>query len=162
MNYKHLGKYHYIYRLSFGGDGGTHIEKFPIAYSNQHYVYVILPGSYELKQLSLRSFDGYSACDIFTEAGDKVREKIVRWLGEIVNSGYKVFRREYYFLIDNPEELKQMVDQIDHVDLVKAYLMSQANDIRRTIDHQEKETQKWRSKLANLNYRIYKHEHPDE
>lgn len=162
MNYKHLGKYHYIYRLSFGGDGGTHIEKLPIAYSNQHYVYVIQPGSYELKQLSLRSFNGYSPCDIFTEVDDKAREKIVRWLGEITNSGYKVFRREYYFLIDDPEELKQMADQIDHVDLLKAYLMSQANDIQRHIDYREKETQKWRSKLANLNYRIYKHEHPDE
>lgn len=46
--------------------------------------------------------------------------------------------------------------------LTRAWLTAEAVNVQKTIESQEKETQKWRSKLANLNYRIHKIDFPDE
>lgn len=162
MNYKHLGKYHYIYRLSFGGDTRIHIEKLPIAYSNQHYVYAIEPGVYELTKLTLRPFAFYDHGDIYTDTSEKTEEKIVTYLSSVAKDGYKCFNRKFYFLIDDPAELDALGERIGRVNLLRAWLTSEAVRIQNTIESQEKETQKWRSKLANLNYRIHKIDFPDE
>lgn len=44
MNYKHLSKYHYIYRISYA-DGQVFVEHYPIVYSNKSYIFYLIPGS---------------------------------------------------------------------------------------------------------------------
>ena len=44
MNYKHLSKYHYIYRISYA-NGQVFVEHYPIVYSNKSYIFYVIPGA---------------------------------------------------------------------------------------------------------------------
>lgn len=49
----------------------AHLEKFPIAYSNKYYIYIIVPGSYELNKASLENAL-YSHKEVFTEFNEEI------------------------------------------------------------------------------------------
>lgn len=152
MNYKHLGKYHYIYRLSIGGDWKAHVEKLPIAYSNKNYIYVITPGSDELTRIDISDRSRF-----FEKIDDTTMIRLVdseqRRINRIINR-YSVSPAFYYFLIDNPDELTEFASKITSTYLVEKQLLIKKdellNDIsrmRNQLSMKEKELETVKSNL---------------
>ena len=121
MNYKHLGKYHYIYRLSIGGDWKAHVEKLPIAYSNKSYIYIIAPGSDELVRIDISDRSRF-----FERIDDNTMIRLIdaeqRRLSRTINH-YNTSSAFYYFLIDNPDELTEFANKFTWMYLVKKQLL---------------------------------------
>ena len=134
MNYKHLSKYHSIYRFSIGGDLIAHIEKLPIAYSNQHYIYVIQPGSDELKRLMLKPYNRYYSSDICTEVDEKVQKDMQMRIAK----GLKEYGRCWsgftaWFLLDDPTPLKDFVQNVTKNQMERAALLSDQENLQHDI-----------------------------
>lgn len=153
MNYKYLSKYHYIYRLSFHDDYTVHIEKFPIAYANKNYVYIIEPGNPELRRLTLTPTVAYCHGDIYTEVNDKVKSEI----SDRLNSSYHCSRLLCWFLVDDLEPLKELIDEFQHKILQKVHLEKERDRLDLTVrnakfylDERTKELESVNQKLAEL------------
>lgn len=153
MNYKYLSKYHYIYRLSFHDDYTVHIEKFPIAYANKTYVYIIEPGNPELRKLTLTPTAAYCHGDIYTEVNDKVKGEISNRL----NSNYRYSQVLCWFLVDDLEPLKELIDEFKHKTLHELYLKKERDRLDLTVrnakfylDERTKELESVNQKLAKL------------
>lgn len=158
MNYKHLSKYHYIYRIRLTGNLQMHVEKLPIAYSNKRYIYVIVPGDDALKQLRLVPYVYYEFSDVYTEVTDKVKETINRKLFQgIANYGTCYAGFTMYFLVDDPSELEKIRDCINlrayELSLLDADVVSQEKEVERC----QKQLAEARSKLANAKYKLSKY-----
>ena len=158
MNYKHLSKYHYIYRVRLTGNIQMHVEKLPIAYSNQYYIYVIEPGNDALKCLSLSPYASYYSSDVYTEVTDKVKETINRKLFQGISkygTSYSGFNM--YFLVDDPSELEKIRTSINlkayELSLLDADVVSKEKDVERC----EKELAEAKSKLANAKHKLSKY-----
>lgn len=159
MNYKHLSKYHYIYRLSFGGDRKTHVEKFPIAYSNQHYIYIIEPGADELRKLILVPTWEWGHGEVYTSIDSEVCEKITEYVSnQTANRAYNphFVLRDFWFLIDDPEPLKNFANHLSEVDLMKCYLLMEKDKKEKEISRIEKDRTQAKSELASINYKLSK------
>lgn len=158
MNYKHLSKYHYIYRIRLAGNLQMHVEKLPIAYSNKRYIYVIIPGDDELKQLRLTPYVYHSVSDVYTEVTDKVKEAINHKLFEGISKyGTCYAGFTMYFLVDDPSELEKIRDGINlkayELSLLDADVVSQEKEVERC----QKQLAEARSKLANAKYKLSKY-----
>lgn len=158
MNYKHLSKYHYIYRIRLTGNLQMHVEKLPIAYSNKRYIYVIVPGDDALKQLRLVPYAYYEFSDVYTEVTDKVKDDINRKLFQgIANYGTCYAGFTMYFLVDDPSELEKIRDGINlkayELSLLDADVVSQEKEVERC----QKQLAEARSKLANAKYKLSKY-----
>ncbi len=158
MNYKYLSKYHYIYRIRLAGNLQMHVEKLPIAYSNKRYIYVIIPGDDELKQLCLTPYVYYDFRDVYTEVTDKVKEDINRKLFQgIAKYGTCYAGFSMYFLLDDPTELEKIRDGIN----LKAYELSLLDaDVvskEKEVEQCEKSLAEAKSKLANAKYKLSKY-----
>ena len=115
MNYKHLSKYHHIYRLSIGGDMKAHLEKFPIAYSNKHYIYIIIPGSDELVKATLEPAT-YEHRAVFTEFNEEIAKRISATAAERIKEGcYWPF--VCFFILDDVFPLKEFAERLCAHDL---------------------------------------------
>lgn len=158
MNYKHLSKYHYIYRIRLTGNLQMHVEKLPIAYSNKRYIYVIIPGDDALKQLNLVPYAYYEFSDVYTEVTDKVKDTINRKLFEGISKyGTCYAGFSMYFLVDDPSELEKIRDGINlkvyELSLLDADVVSREKDVERC----EKALAEAKSKLANSRYKLAKY-----
>ena len=165
MNYKYLSKYHYIYRLSFGGDQKAHIEKIPIAYSNKRYIYVIEPGCDCLKQLTLTSATSYYRGDIFVEINDTVKENISRYL----LSRYRDFTARYgvysfasfWFLLDDPKPLEEMAIKFQNYDLKKLYWTTEKKRLEIALTSAERKVREATDELERAKLRLAELERKD-
>ena len=153
MNYKYLSKYHYIYRLSFHDNYTAHIEKCPIAYANKTYMYIIEPGNPELRKLTLTSTAAHYHGDIYTEVNDKVKGEIANRL----NSQYRCSQLLRWFLVDDLEPLKELIDEFQHKTLQKLYLERERERLdlsmrnaKFDLDKKIKELESVNQKLAEL------------
>lgn len=158
MNYKHLGKYHYIYRVQLTGNIQMHIEKLPIAYSNQYYIYVIEPGNDALKCLSLRPRNFYDQSDIHEAVDNRVKDLINRKLFQGISQyGTCYAGFTMYFLVDDPAELEKIRTSINlkayELSLLDADVVSREKDVERC----EKALAEAKSKLANAKYKLSKY-----
>lgn len=160
MNYKYLSKYHYIYRLSFGGDQKAHIEKIPIAYSNKRYVYVIEPGSDCLKQLALTPTASYYHGDIFVEINDTVKESISKYLlrryRDFINS-YAPF----WFLLDDPKPLEEMAMEFQNYDLKKLYWTTEKKRLETALTSAKRKVQEATAELERVKLSLAELERED-
>lgn len=156
MNYKHLGKYHYLYRLSFGNDSVAHVEKFPIAYSNKHYIYVIEPGSDILTMIPFDPYDTYSSGDIYTSLDESVKNKIRLRISERSQKPSSNYLTSYWFLIDDPEPLENFAKNILKFDLQKYYLNKDKEMLERRISNLKKDLDENLVKLATINHKLSK------
>ena len=131
MNYKHLGKYHYIYRLSIGGDWKAHVEKLPIAYSNKSYIYIITPGSDELTRIDISDRSRF-----FEKIDDTTMIRLVdseqRRMSRNINC-YNTSPAFYYFLIDNPDELNEFASKFTWTYLVEKQLLDKKDALVNAI-----------------------------
>lgn len=158
MNYKHLGKYHYIYRLTFGGDQKAHIEKIPIAYSNKRYVCIIEPGCDCLKQLTLTPTASYYHGDIFVEINDMVKETISRYL----LSRYRDFTERYgvysfapfWFLLNDPKPLEEMAMEFQNYDIKKLYLTTEKKRLEIELISAERKVREAITELERVKLRL--------
>ena len=151
MNYKYLSKYHYIYRLSFHDDT-AHIEKIPIVYANKTYLYVIEPGNPELRKLTLTPTVTYYHGDIYTEVNDKVKGEISNRL----NSSYRYPCVLCWFLVDNLEPLKELIDEFQNKTLQKLYLEKERNRLDLSVRNMKYDLDKKTEELENVIARIEK------
>ena len=156
MNYKHLGKYHYLYRLSFGNDKVAHVEKLPIAYSNKHYIYVIEPGSDNLKAITFNPYDTYSSGDIYTSLDESVKNKIRLYISERILKSSSNYLASYWFLIDDSEPLENFAKNILKFDLQKYYLNKDKEMLERRISNLQKDLNENLVKLATINHKLDK------
>lgn len=164
MNYKYLSKYHYIYRLSFGGDQKAHIEKIPIAYSNKRYVYVIEPGSNCLKQLTLTPESSYYRGDIFIEINDAVKERISKYLlsryRDFYQFGYWSFAN-FWFLLDDPKPLEEMAMKFQNYDLKKLYWTAEEKRLETALTSAERKVREATTELERVKLRVIELERKD-
>ena len=151
MNYKYLSKYHYIYRLSFGNDKVAHVEKVPIVYSNKHYIYVIDPGSDNLKAITFNPYDAYSSGDVYTSLDESVKNKISLYISVIGHPS-----KYYWFLIDDPEPLKNFANNLSKFDLQKYHLREEKDMLERRISDLQKNLNENLAKLATINHKLDK------
>ena len=152
MNYKYLSKYHSIYRFSIGGDLIAHIEKLPIAYSNQHYIYVIQPGSDELKRLMLKPYNRYYSSDIYTEIDEKVQKAMQMRIAK----GLKEYGRCWsgftaWFLLDDPTPLKDFVQNVTKNQVERAALLSDQEKLQHDIWKLKLDLSHAESRLEKIN-----------
>ena len=153
MNYKYLSKYHYIYRLSLCDDHTAHIEKFPIAYSNKTYLYVIESGNPELRKLTLTPTSAYCHGNIYVEVNDKVKSEISNRL----NSSYRYARVLWcWFLVDNLEPLKELIDEFQNKTLQKLYLEKERDRLDLLVRNAKFDLDKKTEELENVIARIEK------
>lgn len=149
MYYKHLSKYHYIYRLSFGGDMKAHVEKMPIAYSNSQYIYVIRPGADRLQELEL--------CDVCKEVSETIRDKIITYLSNKIKkyqSEYHYYTRDFYFLLDNSDILNDFARELEKLDFNKEYLLSEEKRLQYGLKRAVEESAKWRQQLDDVQRKL--------
>lgn len=152
MNYKHLSKYHSIYRFSIGGDLTAHVEKLPIAYSNQHYIYVIQPGSDELKRLTLKPYNCYDSSDIYTEVDEKAQKAMQMRIA----NGIKEYGRCWsgfttWFLLDDPTPLKDFIQNVAKSQTTRAALLSDQKNLQHDIWKLKFTLERAESKLEKIN-----------
>ncbi len=152
MNYKYLSKYHFIYRFTIGGDLKAHIEKLPIAYSNQHYIYVIQPGSDELKRLTLKPYNCYDSSDIYTEADEKVQKAMKMQIAK----GLKAWGRCWggftaWFLLDDPTPLHDFIQNVAKNQTERAALLSDQENLQHDIWKLKFDLNHAESKLEKIN-----------
>lgn len=136
MNYKHLSKYHSIYRFMVDDNLKVHIEKFPIAYSNQHYIYVIQPGSDKLNQLTLKPYTCYDRSDIHTEINDEIQKKIRMRVAENLKM-YGMGRggTHGWFLLDDPKPLRDFAEKFLDAQTVKEDLFDKKEKAQREVEN---------------------------
>lgn len=151
MNYKHLSKYHSIYRFMVDDNLKVHIEKFPIAYSNQHYIYVIQPGSDELKRLTLKPYSCFDRSDIRTEINDeiqkKIRMRVARNLREY-GTGFGVTRA--WFLLDDPKPLQDFAEKFLDMQLEKEDLLDKKEKAQREVEYLASRLQRAKNDLNKI------------
>ena len=133
MNYKYLGKYHYIYRLTFSSSGVANVEKFPIVYSNKRYVYIKQAGSYELIHLCLSSYYSYDR-QINTEFNEKAIESIVKRASESFSHGYG--SGTWWFLLDDNKELIEWARNVK-LDYTETYISEEIKRLNEKLVRQE-------------------------
>lgn len=155
MNYKHLSKWHYIYRLTFGGDWKAHVEKLPIAYSNKHYIYVAVPGDDELHKIVLTPAM-YESRDAYEEVSAQIEENIVKSLASSYanRSAYYRTNNTRYFLLDDPAPLHEMAERLSALDLQKEYLFSLKRKCERDVADAKTKLEQETVRLAAINARL--------
>lgn len=154
MNYKHLSKFHYIYRLSIGGDRKAHLEKFPIAYSNKYYIYIIVPGNAELVKANLEP-GLYRFREIYTEFNEEIAKHIsVRAMERIKQRCYGPFN--CYFILDDISPLEEFVKTINIHELSRAYLEKEIQDLTKRKETLEKNKKETEYEIANLTLALEK------
>lgn len=150
MNYKYLSKYHYIYRLSFHDNYTAHIEKCPIAYANKTYIYIIEPGNPELRKLTLPPTAAYYHGDIYTEVNDKVKGEIANRL----NSSYRYSRVLCWFLVDDTEPLRELIDEFQNKTLQKLYLENERDRLNLSVRNAKFDLDKKTEELEKIKRKI--------
>lgn len=135
MNYKHLSKYHSIYRFSIDGDLKAHIEKLPIAYSNQHYIYVIQPGSDELTRLTLKPYSCYDRSDVHTEINEEIQKKIrMHVTRNLREYGTGWGGTHAWFLLDDPKPLQDFAEKFLDAQIEKEDLLDKKEKAQREVE----------------------------
>lgn len=150
MNYKYLSKYHHIYRLSVGGDSKAHVEKLSIAYANQHYIYVIIPGAYELKRLDIGFSPYCTRPDVFMSLDPIIQNSIVGMIEKAKQM------KTFYFILDDPEPLKEFAKGISSTSLRRQYLESEKELALKKLQGCKRQWDAANSELAQLNYELSK------
>ena len=154
MNYKYLSKYHHVYRLSIGGDMKAHLEKFPIAYSNKHYIYIIVPGSDELVKVILEPAM-YEYRAVFTEFSEEIAKRIsIRFMERIKENCYGPFA--CYFILDDISPVEEFAKKLCAHDLRKAYLEKEIQDLTRRKETWHRNKEKAEYEIANLTLTLEK------
>lgn len=160
MNYKYLSKYHHIYRLSIGGDLKTHLEKFAIAYSNKHYVYIVVPGCDELERAILEPAM-YEHRAVFTEFNEEIANRIsIRIMERIKQNCYRPFY--YYFILDDISPVEEFAKRLCVRDLRKAYLEQEIKDLTERKERFVKLKKDAEYEIANLTLALEKLEETKE
>lgn len=155
MNYKHLSKYHYIYRLYLGFDLTAHIEKLPIIYSNKHYIYVSEPGNDELTRLTFNPYSSCDAPDVMTEVNDNTRKFIGACIESIlIRPEIKCRSRFFYFLTDDPELLNEFKNYTSVKEMRRLYLESKVKDLVANMESQEEVVKKYRNRIEAIQNQI--------
>ena len=157
MNYKHLSKYHYIYRVTFGGDYKAHVEKLPIAYSNRHYIFVIVPGDDDLHKAVLNPV-GFESQNVFDLVDEQIEEKLKKNIVLKYSNKNSCFYSniDTFFLIDDCTLLKEMADRLSKLDLQRTYLCELKKSHERTLRDAEARVKKEKAELENIIARIEK------
>lgn len=154
MNYKYLSKYHHVYRLSIGGDKKAHLEKFPIAYSNKHYIYIIVPGNTELVKAVLEP-GLYRYREIYTEFNEEIAKQIsVRAMERIKERCYGPFN--CYFILDDISPVEEFVKTINIYELQRAYVEKEIQDLTKRKEMWEKNKKETEYEIANLTLALEK------
>lgn len=148
MNYKYLSKYHHVYRLSIGGDMKAHLERFPIAYSNKYYIYIIVPGNAELVKAVLEP-GLYRYREVYTEFNEEIAKRIsVRAMERIRQCCYGPFN--CYFILDDISPLEEFVKTLNIHKLQRAYLEKEIQDLKTRKETLEKNKKETEYEIANL------------
>lgn len=155
MNYKHLGKYHYIYRLYYDSMFVAHLEKFPIVYSNKRYIYIKEPGCYELKRLILNKFSPYQSADVITEFTDGSKERIKKRVGENYARGYGT--PTFWFLLDDISQVQTYVaDLPSPSSFAKYYYIEELSRLKSQKYGLENNIKRVDYKIANMELELEK------
>lgn len=149
MNYKHLSKYHYIYRILIGGDMKAHVEKFPIAYSNKFYIYVIIHGGNDLKKLEFNRYRN----KIYTELTESIKNSISNHI--MGCSRYDNGAMEFWFLIDDPTPLMEYAEQITAKDITMRYLKQEKARLEVQVKNDQYGLEKHSNELIAINEKLY-------
>ena len=150
MNFKYLSKYHYIYRLSFHDDYTAHIEKFPIAYANKTYMYIIEAGNPALRKLNLTPTAAYFHGDIYTEVNDKVKVEIAN----LLNSRHSYSRVCCWFLVDDLEPLHELINEFHNKSLRKLYLKQERDRLGLSVRNAKFDLEKRTKELESINQQL--------
>ena len=151
MNYKHLGKYHFIYHFMVDANLKAHVEKLPIAYSNQHYIYVIPTGSDELRRLTLKPYSCYDRSDVYTEINKEIQKKIhTRAARNLREYGAGWGRTDAWFLLDEPKSLQDFAEKFSMADVQKEYLLEKKEEALREAENLKCRLQEIKNNLNKI------------
>ena len=141
MNYKHLSKYHYIYRISYA-DKQVFVEHYPIVYSNNSYIFYVIPGNdiplkvdtnkavfelnYELKQQFLKNVE----LDRYMEI-------------------YNVPTIYYLTTKEQVDSIQEFVDWLKSFPFYTYALRSEVEKLKRNLEWQEKTCMKLQKQYAD-------------
>ena len=151
MNYKYLGKYHYIYQLSLNEDHKLHLVKIPIVYSNKQYVFIRRLGSYELNKIQLNSFSPYYSGDIYTDFTENTAEKLKNRIIDGVARGYGIVFR---FLLEDITPVVEFKNKLNTENLALAYLIKEKTAFENKKKNLINQLNQLDSKLKDLSERI--------
>ena len=129
MNYKHLSKYHYIYKISYANKQ-VFVEHYPIVYSNKYYIYYALPGSY-----NLRDIDTNKA--VF-ELNDELKQQLCKNAGlDRCMEIYNVPTIWYLATKEQVDSIQEFVDWLKSFPFYTYALRSEVQKLKRNLEWQE-------------------------
>lgn len=106
MNYKHLGKYHYVYEI-IANEHELRMERHPIVYSNKDYIYFVRSGDTRAEFLHTTSVQKEVNYD-----------EMLKWVQFATDPDSWCFGREYYILDkEGSKKLKELVERFNDGDL---------------------------------------------
>lgn len=102
MNYKHLGKYHYIYEV-IANEHELRMERHPIVYSNKDYIYFVRSGDTRAEFLHTTSVQPEVNYD-----------EMLEWLERDRSGLFRSTDREFYILNkEGAKKLKELIGQFN-------------------------------------------------
>lgn len=128
MNYKHLSKYHYIYRISYANKQ-VFVEHYPIVYSNKSYIYYTIPGSD-----ILRNIDTNKA--VF-ELNDELKQRLYKNVGlDRYMEIYNVPTIYYLATKEQVDGIREFVDWLKSFPFYTYALRSEVEKLKRNLEWQ--------------------------
>ena len=147
MNYKHLGKYHYIYE-AIANENELRIERHPIVYSNKDYIYFVRSGATRVEDLV--------TLNVQTEVN---YDEIASWLKYAADPDSWYSSRKYYILDkEGSEKLKELVERFNDEENLDGFrrqrmlkeLFYQVARLEYGIENYERELAKAKEKIREL------------
>lgn len=147
MNYKHLGKYHYIYEV-IANEHELRMERHPIIYSNKDYIYFVRSGANRAETLNTQLTQ--------TEAN---YDEMLAWLQYATGPDSWGSSHRYYILDkEGVKKLKELVERFnDEEDLdefrrqtMLKKLRAKATGLKCSIETYEYELAKANEKIKEL------------
>lgn len=146
MNYKHLGKYHYVYEV-IANEHELRMERHPIVYSNKDYIYFVRSGDTRAEFLHTPSVQPEVNYD-----------KMLEWIQYATDPDSWCFGRAYYILDkEESKKLKELIDQLNDEGLAEfrrqrmlKKLLNQATGLKCSIETYEREFAKAWEKIREL------------
>lgn len=146
MNYKHLGKYHYIYEI-IANEYEIRIERHPIVYSNKDYIYFVPSGTTRARILDTPNAQ--------TEVN---YDEMLTWLVRDRSGLFRSADREFYILDkEEAKKLKEFIERFNDEDLAEfrrqkmlKNLLNQATSLKCIIETYERELAETNKKIKEL------------
>lgn len=140
MNYKHLSKYHYIYRISYA-DKQVFVEHYPIVYSNKSYIFYVIPGSDIPWKVDTNKA-------VF-ELNDELKQRLCKRVGlDRYMEIYDVPTIYYLATKEQVDSIQEFVDWLKSFPFYTYALRSEVEKLKRNLEWQEQTCMKMQKQYA--------------